>query len=172
MRVDDHVNDIVDLVTACVCDEFADEPLCFCGRIAGQMAYDAMGVGGECYDDDGDPLDTSSCGQVWTRLSMAYPAQAVGQPMAIPDNCGASIGLTLELGALRCIRIEASGDPLPAEEMLEATRLQTADMLALVRAVKCCAALDGNQYILGQYTPIGPEGGVVGGVWSLSILVD
>jgi hypothetical protein len=82
------------------------------------------------------------------------------------------VGIMLEIGVMRCIRIEDNGLSLPAEEMLEATRLQTADMLAMMQAVRCCSGLDSNQYVMGTYTPLGPDGGLVGGTWALSVLVD
>lgn len=172
MILDSRVDDIMQLISLCVCEEFAGEPLCFCGEIAGALAYDAMGVGGECYDGDGDETGSENCGQAWVRLASAFPARGVGVPETTPANCASSIGLTVEIGALRCIRIEENGLALPADEMLEAVRLQRADMLAIMRAIMCCDGLDSNQYSLGAYTPVGPEGGIVGGFWLLSVLVD
>jgi hypothetical protein len=37
------------------------------------------------------------------------------------------------------------------------------------RAVACC--LNSKDWILGGYAPLGPQGGVVGGVWTLSMQV-
>jgi hypothetical protein len=52
----------------------------------------------------------------------------------------------------------------------DAVRLQMAAMSAIRRAVLCCfPGARSQDVILGVYLPIGPQGGVVGGTWSISV---
>lgn len=155
---------MADIIT-CLCAQIASNGLpgtCFCGIIAGDQPYDATGVGdGDC-DDDTD-------GQAWIRLINAYPSNDIGVALTTPGNCaGTGFGYDLEVGILRGIRIEENGGALPAEEMLSAVQLQVADMLTMQQALECCA-LDNKDFVIGQYLPIGPEGGLVGGTWTISI---
>lgn len=157
-------------IAECLCGKNAENglpPLCFCGIIAGETAYDATGIGEGCDEDD----ENAGCGQAWVRLVSAYPSSNVGQADVMPGNCGNGFGFDLEIGMLRCIRIEEEGGVLPAEEMLEAVQLQVADMLTMQQALLCCEALKMEDFVLGQYAPIGPMGGLVGGTWLISVSV-
>lgn len=155
-------------IAECLCGKIVENdlpPLCFCGIIAGEAPYDAMGVGGECDEDDED----SGCGQAWVRLVNGYPSTNVGQADVMPGNCSNGFGFDLEIGILRCSRIEEKGGALPAEEVLEGVQLQIADMLTMQEALLCCPDLNNEDFILGQYQPIGPGGGVLGGTWLISV---
>jgi hypothetical protein len=59
------------------------------------------------------------------------------------------------------------------DDQLSATRTQMAEMAAMRRAIRCCMAADEDgkeiSYALGVYTPAGPEGGCVGGGWSVIV---
>lgn len=157
-------------IAECLCAKVIENELpglCFCGIIAGDQPYDATGIGEGCDEDDPD----SGCGQAWVRLVGAYPSTNVGQADVMPGNCTNGFGFDLEVGILRCIRIEEEGGILPAEEMLEAVQLQVADMLTMQAALLCCDGLENEDFILGQYTPMGPAGGLVGGTWLLSVSV-
>lgn len=154
------------LIAECLCRTIAENELpglCFCGIIAGDQPYDATGVGGECDEDEVD-------GQAWVRLALGYPSMSTGVADTTPNNCASKgFGFDLEVGIMRGIRIEERGLELPAEEMLAATQLQIADMLTIQQALLCCNGLNGEDFIIGQYRPIGPEGGLVGGSWTVSV---
>lgn len=155
-------------LAACLCAELtpegADAPnLCFCGVIAGDLPYDAMGVG--C---DGNPYEDDNCGQAWVRLVNAYPSTQVGVADVEPRNCANAVGFDVEIGVVRCFPIEERGGAVSDIEMLSAVQQQVEDMYAMQRAILCCGALE--DYVLGQYLPSGPEGGLVGGVWTLSVI--
>lgn len=159
-------------IAECLCAKLAANGLptvCFCGIIAGALPYDATGVGEGCESDD--PDDNVGCGQAWVRLVSAYPSTQVGVADVIPGNCTKGFGYDIEIGVMRCIRIEELGGALPADEMLAAVQLQIADMLTMQQALMCCSAFDTEDFVLGQYTPIGPEGGLVGGSWLTSITI-
>lgn len=155
-------------IAECLCRTMKENelpPVCFCGIIAGDQPYDATGVGGDC-DDDED----GGCGQAWVRLALGYPSVSTGVADVTPNNCATKgFGYDLEVGIMRCIEIGKDGLALPAEDMLAATQLQVADMLTIQQALLCCDGLPGEDFVIGQYRPIGPEGGLVGGSWTLSV---
>jgi hypothetical protein len=167
---DNRIFEALAMINECLCGKIEENglpKLCFCGIIAGQAPYDATGVGDGCDDDDED----EGCGQAWVRLVTAYPSSAVGIADTNPGNCGKGVGFDVEIGILRCISIEDNGGAIEAEEMLSATSLQIADMLTMQQALMCCS-VDSDNFVLGAYTPIGPEGMFVGGSWLASVLID
>jgi len=150
-------------LAACLCAQIeADggpEP-CFCGVIPG----DAV-VGDYAGDCD------EQCGMAWVRLIATYPATGVGQADESVGNCGSTLGFDLEIGILRCITIHDDGSPLTLEESSDATRLQTADMMTMWRAISCCDSFTSKDYVLGSYQPLGPLGGLVGGGFQIRTVI-
>ncbi len=148
----------------CLCAQLAADGLpdvCFCGVIAGSEPYDASGIG-ECGELNG---------QAWVRLVNAYPSSGVGVPDLNVGNCNKGLGIDLEIGVLRYFPIEENGGSLEVTEMLVASQLQIADMISMQRAVVCCPAISEKDYIMNTYTPIGPDGGLLGGSWTLSMAI-
>lgn len=143
----------IEALAACLCEEL-ESPTCFCGVFAGADPYDAMG---ECEGDN--------CGQAWVRLLAVYPSGGVGVPNTSLNNCGAGLSYDIEIGVLRCAPIQE--EAYTEAEMLEFAQKQYSDMLAMRRAVACCDALE--EYIMAAYAPVGPDGGVIGGVWNLTL---
>ena len=142
---------LADLAT-CLCSEL-NHPTCFCGVLPAGDPIDMMG------DCEGD-----NCGQAWVRLTTAYPAEAVGTPDQTLNNCRAPLSFEAEIGVLRCFPVEEMYD---SADMLSSAQQQAADIRAMERAIRCCDSLE--EYILGPYTPVGPQGGALGGVFTLSI---
>lgn len=158
--------DVLSDLAACLCasltPEDADGPnLCFCGVLAGDQPYDAMGIGEGCDDD--------TCGQAWVRMVNSYPSTSVGVADLEPNNCAKALGLDIEVGVLRCFPLEENGGILSAEDLDQAVRDQLDDMIAMQRAILCCSTLE--DYVLGMYLPMGPIGNVIGGTWTLSVLI-
>lgn len=155
-------------LSACLCAQIDDPEsglpgVCFCGVVPGEGAV--MDYVDNCEGDD--------CGMAFVRLSSSYPASAPGAVDTRPGNCAKQLGIEVEMGILRCVGVgvEDSGQ-LPSEaEMLEASQAQYADMFAMIRAASCCTLLPNSEYILGPYRPVGPMGGVYGGVVSLAVVV-
>lgn len=146
-------------LAACLCAQIEEDglpPTCFCGVIPGDVA-----VGDYAGDCD------VSCGMAWVRLITSYPATGVGAADETAGNCSASLGVDIEVGIMRCMDVHEDGTPLSAEELLEVARLQTADMMAMWRAVFCCNSLSNKDFILNAYQPLGPMGGLVGGAFVL-----
>jgi len=154
---DNHIYTALDELATCLCAQIQTDGLpdvCACSVVPGEVVIPDMV--GDCAD---------GCGQAWVRLITAYPSVVIGAPDVTPGNCGSSIGVEVELGVLRCIESEDVGIP----ELQDATQLQVADMLAMWRAVSCCR--QSKDYQITAYTPLGPEGGLVGGSLAVSILV-
>lgn len=150
---------IIDLVT-CVCNELQTTgagPVCWCGLWPGGL------VSWEYCSDCGN----DACGMAWVRVAGANPYE-VFPTVAIDDRCTLPIAVTIELGALRCLPQPADGEILSETAMAEVTLGQLADMWALRRSVICCRA----DFGLGVYTPVGPAGGCIGGVWTAYVGLD
>jgi len=145
----------------CLCAQVAADglpDLCFCGLVPGE----APAV--EYVDNCGD----GNCGMAWVRWAAVAPVTGVGVPNITKNNCNSSLGFDAEIGIMRCAPVgDENGNPPPVEDMLSTTDLQVADMMAMYRAMACCSALD--EFIIETYTPIGPQGGAVGGFWTLSV---
>jgi hypothetical protein len=149
------VTDTLTLLAACLCGEVTPDT-CFCGIIPGDQVPAAYA--GNC---------NQKCGMAWVRLVSVYPASGILVPNQSPKNCAAGLGFSVEMGVLRCAHVgTAERPPTSAEQMVDA-QMQHADMLAMRRAVYCCPG--SNDWILGGYIPTGPQGGLVGGVWTLDM---
>jgi hypothetical protein len=153
-------------LTACLCAEIQDPAwgvpeVCFCGLTPGESAIGQYA--GDCND---------RCGMAWVRLVGGYPMRGVGQPDETPGNCGQTLGVSVEMGIMRCMNVgDDLGNPPPVEDLVAAVELQVADMLIMQRALYCCAAIPAKEILLGVYQPLGPEGagGLVGGTWSFQM---
>lgn len=149
-----------DLAT-CLCAQIIEDelpPTCFCGVVPGDEV--AMDYAGDCDD---------ACGMAWVRLVNAYPSTSIGSPIERPGNCAVGIGVEVVLGIARCIPLGDNGEPPDPTDLAAASVLQQADMMAMWRAVSCCRS--SKDWAIGNYTPFGPQGGLVGGILSLAILV-
>jgi hypothetical protein len=156
------ITTVLEELVTCLCAQVEADglpPLCMCGLMPGDAI--AADYAGDCAD---------ACGMATVRLSQSYPSTVIGQPNLIPGNCASGIGIDVELAILRCIEVGGEdGQPVPPETLAEAAELQHNDMLAMWRAVNCCRT--SKDYIISAYTPLGPEGGLVGGAMLVSILV-
>jgi len=155
------VYDVVSAVAACLCQQINDTVdlpgVCFCGIVPGDQPSAAYT--GDCEDD--------TCGMAWVRLITMYPSRVVGQQDNTAGNCGSGLGIDLELGILRCFDIS---DTVPDPAKLLATaQIQYADALVMQRAIYCCEAIPNKSTIVSAYSPLGPDGGLVGGTIVVSI---
>lgn len=160
-------NPITDRLTAlatCLCAAIEDPnsgvpKVCFCGIIPGNAI--PVEYTGDCGD---------TCGAAWVRLVSAYPSNTVGVLHTQPTVCDAGMGIDVEVGILRCISVgDAQGNPPEPAELLAAAELAMNDALLMWKAVLCCDAYTGHDVILGQYQPFGPEGGLTGGAFTMSM---
>lgn len=164
MRAAKMLTDLVD----CLCESIIEAgvpPVCFCGVVPGSQA--AMDYAGTCDDRDG---------MAWVRQISLYPARGLNLVDDTPSNCAASIGMDIEMGMARRVAVLDEFGNLPgAESYAASSALQNDDALVMLRAVQCCMLDDlGDpiEHVLGSYDPFGPLGGIVGGTWSLAVLLD
>lgn len=145
----------MEALSACLCAELAVAELlpddCFCGLMPGSET----------------PFDYSN-GMAWVRLVNAFPSNEFPTvESTLRGSCQAPLAAELEIGVLNCAPGITSTGVLPTQEQqFEATRLQIATMAAVRRAIVCCEV---DTLLLGSYTPIGPDGGLVGGSWQVWI---
>ena len=146
---------IADLVD-CVCVALETDgagPTCWCGFYPGsQVSWDYCG---EC--------SGGSCGMGYVRLVNAYRSEDMLNP-DLNTRCASPLTLQLAVGAIRCIPVADDDGRLPdPESMWESSLAVLADMAALFVAADCCP----GEHILGEYTPVGPQGGCAGGEWTV-----
>lgn len=160
----DRISAILEALAECLCRQIKDTDgpdVCFCGVIPGEAAV--ADYAGNC---------NMACGMAWVRLMSAYPADGVNIPNEKPGNCSSGLGLQIEMGMLRCIASgDSQGNPPSQAELLRASLQTSADALLMRKAVFCCDAVPTKDFILGNYTPTGPLGGLVGGTWGLAVAI-
>lgn len=175
MRNDTVVWPVLMELHQCLCDEIVAAELpgvCYCDLLPGEnvaMEY----CGPSCEDMD------CGNGQAWVRLVESYPSTNFPNPIDFTAQaavgCDAPLAVTVEMGVARCAPVvsedrPSSGESPTAGQWRETAQLQFADMSAMRRAVQCC--MDEKRavkkYTLGTYEPFGPEGGCVGGTWTVT----
>lgn len=156
-------------LAACLCDALkeaaaktgAPEP-CFCGVLPGTaVAQD--------YCDEG--YCEANNGMAWTRLVSITTEQVQTSPSgASGPSCATVYNITVEAGVLRSAPVfsDSEGEPPTVEAQLAASMQQQHDMGVVLSVLDCCDGLPEmlDRPIIGEYLPIGPEGGCVGGAWS------
>lgn len=150
------LNDLVQ----CVCQEVnLVKPVCECMLVPGQQV--AWYYCGEC--------SQGQCGMAWVRVMAVFPYQTFPSP-AVDTRCHLPLALTCEVGVVRCMPMPGDdGTPPTKADMEEAALLQTADMLAIYRAVVCCGA---TYKAVAGWQAVGPQGDCVGGFWVVHLAVD
>lgn len=124
-----------------------------------QLSYIGVMPGGQA---------AMECDFGWVRLVTAFNYTQFPIPNQRVGCDPGALGFNMEVGIGRCYPIPSDGSAPSAEQAAEGTRLQMADMAAIRRAIICCLG-DDVEYLFGQYTPFGPQGGIVGGSWQVGI---
>lgn len=149
-------------LAACVETQFAEDnrpKTCFHGVIPGE-GVTALWAG-ECEND--------ICGMTWVRMISAYPSNTTGVSDVTSNPCDLDLGMDVEVGVLRCTNVLIEDAETDEAESLEVSSDIMADMMSLRRAILCCFDADKSQRILGNWTPMGPLGMLVGGVWTVYV---
>ena len=137
----------------CLCNEVA--PTCWCGLYPGDQV--PMEFCGEC--------DSGKCGMAYVRLASAYPSSE----FPFPDSdaqCVAPLAYQVAVGVMRCVPVANDDGSLPDPgDILTSTLAHLDDQQAVARAVRCCVTTNahGMAHVMGEWQPIGPQGGCVGG---------
>lgn len=141
----------------CLCETLSERGLlpgdCFCGIVPGQqVAWDY------------------TSGMAWVRLNSVVPSATFPNQSFNLNNCGTTLAAEVEVGVLHCAPGSASDGSPPGElQQFESARLQMATMAAMRSAILCCSESTDVDMILGAYEPQGPNGNLVGGVWTVSM---
>lgn len=150
---------VLEELADCLCTQIKTDGLldpCFCGVVPGTAVV--YGYAEDC--DKG--------GVAWVRLENIYPSVSVGQQQIDLNNCSGGLGFDVEVGILRPMPLGDEYGNMPASDLLTSTTsLQVADAITMRKAIVCC--MQDRGWILGAYTPMGPEGGVVGGAWNVNM---
>jgi hypothetical protein len=129
------------------------------------------------YPGESVPIDYAECGgMAWVRLVSANPSASFPSQDTSLNNCASTLAYAVEMGVLRKAPIAESildsQIELPSEEENSQTaREQADDVERMYRAIQN-AARDIDLVVAGSYAPAGPDGGVVGGTWSLTVGAD
>lgn len=127
------------------------------------------------YPGDGAPHDVCSTtpdgadGQLWVGHVNDVPGWPGGT--GEPTTCATPFAATIEIGIVRCAKgkLKDNGKLPPAEDVTADAEQQDADRLAIRNAILCCLDIDSKDLIIEGWTPITPQGGCVGGVWTITI---
>lgn len=163
---------VLEALAACLCQEIAAADLpepCFCGVLAGQLVANEHCGSEDCAGDG------CTGGQAWVRLAGVYPSSQFPVQDQDQATCATLLAVEIEVGVARCAPVVSDeggameGDAPTLAQWHATTRLQMADMAAMRRAVLCCLGARSRDYLLGAYAPFGPEGGCVGGIWTVTV---
>jgi hypothetical protein len=108
-------------------------------------------------------------GQLW----VAHLTSAAGwpSPTGDPITCVTPFSETVEIGIVRCARgvLQDDGQPPPASDVTADAQRQATDREALKQAILCCWGVEGRDLLGLTWEPIEPQGGCVGGIWTLTL---
>ncbi len=116
---------------------------------------------------------SDSCGSMaWVRHVSSAPTVRFPNADLSIDNCAFSLAHVIEVGIIRPSPIpESDGSTLDLPDDIAHfnSAMELADDMILMKEAIQRAAKSIDFVILGSYVPIGPEGGAVGGTWSLTV---
>lgn len=155
-------------LSACLCTALGDGAPCFCGILVGPDT--PVEYVGDCEDSHGE----ASCGAAYVSLTGAFLTERFPEPIQYP-TCNGVMAYTLSVGVLRCTPLgEEDGGPISTEDLQRITLRSLSDMKAIRYAIMCCFqnAFSKVKVVMGTFTPIPSEGGVVGGEWPIIVRED
>lgn len=110
-----------------------------------------------------------ACGAMaWSRVGSVFPSTIFPVQDQTPHRWGITGAMTYELGIIRGMELPDSGEAPTAEQQFETARLQMADMKAILVTICGYFSSVGVPFIVGSYVPVGPDGGAVGGAWTVT----
>ena len=109
-------------------------------------------------------------GMAWVRLVGANPTVSFPNPDTTVDNCINLLAFTVEIGMIGpapAMEDRLGNFVVPEDtELFDASMRQMEEMQMMYDAIRLA---DIPQKIVGDYTPQGPEGGVMGGTWTVTV---
>ena len=114
-------------------------------------------------------------GMAWVQITEVFPADNFPAAQTGAMRCNyAEQGVRLNVGVLRCAAtLDDQGRPPSTQRLMtDAAKVQR-DRAIVNEAIRCCFLADAEPgtFVVGTFTPLGPQGGCVGGSTSLQIAV-
>ena len=154
------INSVVIELADCLCQEIKKREMpepCFCGVLPG---------------DDAPFIYCNVCqgGQAWTRLvGVGTPSGDMELPL---NNCVGMMAVQIEMGMVSgFLGIDDDGEPIGMGANFAAFERQIDEMDAMFTALTCCDLTIQEKVSGLSYTPVGPEGGCLGGIWTGTVPV-
>ena len=109
-------------------------------------------------------------GMAWVRLISSNPTSAFPTPAATMNNCALTLAYTVEVGMIGpapVIEDRLGNFVLPEDtEQFEASMRQADELQMMYDAIRSANI---PEKVVGDYTPQGPDGGVLGGTWTVMV---
>jgi len=127
------------------------------------------------YPGDAVPMDygLEECGgMAWVRLVSTGPTTAFPATSISVDNCFYTLAYTVEMGIMRPAPVPeqfGSEVQLPDDTAHYDSSIRLMQDMRLMHSAIKDAKRDIPLLVLGTWTPQGPQGGTVGGMWTLTI---
>lgn len=143
------------------------------GEAVGDICSYGLTIGETYVPFDPDPEDECEedevqCNQLWVRVTGITPSNTEIEGWDGSCAMGTSIGL--EVGVIRCLEVPEGGEAPYASDVLVAATQAMTDMTLVRCAALSCEVWDGLD--VGDWTPLGPQGGQVGGVMTFIAELD
>lgn len=108
-------------------------------------------------------------GQVWVGHISSQAGWPT--PLGLPMDCATAWTETYQLGVVRCAqgKLQGNGQPPNPTDVTADAEQQELDRLALQTAFMCCLGIDLTDLIVVDWSPVEPQGGCVGGQWTIQI---
>ena len=115
-------------------------------------------------------------GMAWVQLNSVFPTDDFPDIQTDAMRCPPSgYGAEVAVSILRCASVmDDHGRPPSSDRLTAEARKLARDRSIMLEAVRCCYLQDADpgSYVIGSWVPLGPDGGCVGGQFSLTIAVD
>jgi hypothetical protein len=125
-------------------------------------------------------LDDCCAGQAWVRVIRIYRSSSdeFPQPSTVPhdaDRCtpGGIWAVEYGVGVVRCVPgLDGRGRPPTATDFERCAAVMLDDAAHVRSAVLCGLVADVESVVIGDWLPVGPDGGCAGGELSVTVAVD
>lgn len=114
-------------------------------------------------------------GQAWVQIAQVFPTDNFPTQQTGAMRCPPTgFGVQMFIGILRCAAtVDDTGRAPSAAKMMEDARKVQRDRAIITEALRCCylQTEDPGSYVVGAWTPLGPQGGCVGGQVGVQVVV-
>lgn len=116
-----------------------------------------------------DYIEGPTSGFSFARLGSGFQTNQFPFPQqTYVPGAGLQIARQFELGIARGITLPEDGSPMTRDEWFEVSRLAMADMNAIAATICSYFGSRAIPFVVSNWIPLGPDGGVVGGSWTVS----